>query len=135
MKAGFDRRRFMAVLGGFGLSGVVADRLWAAAEETGTVTAADLAHAEKTAGLEFTDAERELMVEGVNDLRADYAALREVPLPNSVAPALHFDPRPAGFAYNPRPRRFRPSTPAPVSRTSCPKKPTRNGPMIAANLP
>ena len=114
MQAGFNRRRFMTFLSGFGIAGVAADRLWAAAEETGTVTAADLAHAEKTAGLEFTEAERELMVEGVNDLRADYAALREVPLPNSVVPALHFDPRPAGFASNPGPRRFRPSTPAPV---------------------
>ena len=82
----------MAFLGGFGVAGVAAGRLWAAAEENGAVTAADLAHAETLAGLEFTDAERELMLEGVNDLKADYASLREVPLPNSVSPALHFDP-------------------------------------------
>ncbi len=114
MKAGCDRRRFMAYLGGFGIAGVAADRLWAAAEENGAVTAADLPHAETLAGLDFSDAERELMLEGVNDLKADYAALREVPLPNSVSPALHFDPRPAGFTYDRGPRRFRPSRPAPV---------------------
>jgi len=111
MQAGFNRRRFMAFLGGFGIAGVAADRLWAAAEEAGAVTAVDLAHAEKAAGLEFTEAERELMLEGVNDLKADYQALREVPLPNSVSPALLFDPRPAGFSYDPGPPRFRPSRP------------------------
>jgi Asp-tRNA(Asn)/Glu-tRNA(Gln) amidotransferase A subunit family amidase len=109
-----DRRRFMAFLGGFGVAGMAADRLWAAAVENGAVTAADLAHAETLAGLEFTEAERELMLEGVNDLKADYAALREVPLPNSVSPALHFDPRPSGFVYDPGPRRFRPSRPTAV---------------------
>lgn len=114
MKAGFDRRRFMAFLGGFGVAGVAANRLWAAAEENGAVTAADLAHAESLAGLEFTETERELMLEGVNDLKADYAALREVPLPNSVSPAVHFDPRPAGFAFDPGPRRFRPSRSEPI---------------------
>lgn len=114
MKAAIDRRRFMAFLSGFGIAGVTADRLWAAAEEAGAVTAVDLAHAEKVAGLEFTEAERDLMLEGVNDLKADYAALREVPLPNSVSPALHFDPRPAGYAYDPGSRQFRPTIPAPV---------------------
>ena len=117
MQAGFDRRRFMAFLGGFGVAGVAANGLWAAAEENGVVTVADLAHAETLAGLEFTDAERELMLEGVNDLKADYAALREVPLPNSVSPALHFDPRPTGFDYNPGPPRFRPSRPTAVEVT------------------
>ena len=75
MKAGFDRRRFVAFLGGFGVAGVAANRLWAAAEANGAITAADLAHAEILAGLDFSDAERELMLEGVNDLKADYAAL------------------------------------------------------------
>jgi Asp-tRNA(Asn)/Glu-tRNA(Gln) amidotransferase A subunit family amidase len=115
MMAGFDRRRFMAFLGSFGVAGAAADRLWAVAEQNGAVTADDLAHAENLAGLEFTDSERKLMLEGVNDLKADYAALREVPLPNSVSPALHFDPRPAGFSFNPGPPRFRPSRPAPIA--------------------
>ena len=114
MQVGFDRRRFLAFLGGFGVAGVAADRLWAAVAENGAVTAADLIHAERVSGLEFTDEERELMLEGVNDLREDYAEIRTVPIDNSVSPALHFDPRPAGFDYQPGPRRFRPSRPSPV---------------------
>ncbi len=111
---GFNRRRFLAYLGGFGVAGIAADRLWAAAVENGAVTAADLVHAERVAGLDFTDEERELMLEGVNDLREDYAEIRTVPIDNGVSPALHFDPRPAGFDYHPGPQRFRPSRPSPV---------------------
>jgi Asp-tRNA(Asn)/Glu-tRNA(Gln) amidotransferase A subunit family amidase len=109
-----DRRRFIAFLGGFGIAGMAAGRLWAVAEENGTVTVADLVQAERVSGLEFTDAEREQMLEGVNDLLEDYAEIRKVHLDNSVSPALHFDPRPIGFDYCPGPRRFRPSRPAPV---------------------
>jgi Asp-tRNA(Asn)/Glu-tRNA(Gln) amidotransferase A subunit family amidase len=58
------------------------------------------------------------MLEGVNDLLEDFAEMRAVPLDNSIAPALHFDPRPAGFDYCPRPRRFRPSRPMPVEAPS-----------------
>ena len=112
-----NRRRFIAFLGGFGVAGLAADRLWAAAEN-GSVTVADLAHAEQVSGLEFTQAEREQMLEGVNDLLEDFAEMRAVPLDNSIAPALHFDPRPAGFDYCPRPRRFRPSRPMPVEAPS-----------------
>jgi Asp-tRNA(Asn)/Glu-tRNA(Gln) amidotransferase A subunit family amidase len=99
------------------VAGLAADRLWAAAEN-GSVTVADLAHAEQVSGLEFTQAEREQMLEGVNDLLEDFAEMRAVPLDNSIAPALHFDPRPAGFDYCPRPRRFRPSRPMPVEAPS-----------------
>ncbi len=115
MRTGFDRRRFVALLSSFGVVGAAADRLWAAAEE-GPVTANDLAHAEKIAGLQFSETERKLMVEGINDLREDFEALREVPLPNSISPALSFDPRPAGFVYDPESRCFRPSRPEAAER-------------------
>jgi Asp-tRNA(Asn)/Glu-tRNA(Gln) amidotransferase A subunit family amidase len=90
---------------------MAAGRLWAVAEENGTVTVADLVQAERVSGLEFTEAEREQMLEGVNDLLEDYAKIREVPLDNSVSPALHFDPRPVGFDHCPGPRHFRSSRP------------------------
>jgi Asp-tRNA(Asn)/Glu-tRNA(Gln) amidotransferase A subunit family amidase len=51
-----------------------------------------LADAEALAGLEFSDEEREMVLEGVNrNLRA-YQSLRTVSIPNSVYPALVFDP-------------------------------------------
>ena len=44
------------------------------------------------AGLEFTDAEREAIVRGVNANARSYAQLRTVELPNAVLPAVQFDP-------------------------------------------
>ncbi len=100
----------MTFLGGFGVAGLAADQLWAAAAQA-AITAADIDHAAQIAGLDFEEAERDLMVEGINELREDYAEIRKVPLDNSVSPALHFDPRLPGFEYDPGLRRFRPSRP------------------------
>ena len=52
---------------------------------------------EKIIGLEFTKEKRELMLEGVQDHREDFEALRKVPLPNSVPPAFAFNPLPQGY--------------------------------------
>jgi Asp-tRNA(Asn)/Glu-tRNA(Gln) amidotransferase A subunit family amidase len=53
-----------------------------------------IAAAERLAGLSFTDAERDLVVETLKRHLASYEQLRAVPLPNDLAPALRFDPRP-----------------------------------------
>jgi len=42
-------------------------------------------------GLSFTPEQREMMVEDLNERLEDYEALRKVPLPNEVAPALRLD--------------------------------------------
>ena len=93
MASGFDRRRFTAFLTAFGLAGTALPRLlWAEVEDEGSVSLEALKGAEQLAGLEFTDDERELMLEGLDDLRQDYEKLREIPIDNSVPPALHFQP-------------------------------------------
>ena len=90
---GFDRRKFSAFLAGFGVAGTALPKLlWAEAEATGGVSKEALIGAEQIAGLEFTDDERELMLSGLEDLRKDYERLREMPIDNSVSPALLFDP-------------------------------------------
>ena len=48
-------------------------------------------------GLIFTTAERDSMLDNLNARRVDYEALRKIDLPNEVAPALYFDPRPTDF--------------------------------------
>ncbi|WP_338872453.1 amidase [Spirosoma sp. SC4-14] len=48
-------------------------------------------------GLTFTAAERDSMLDNLNGFRTDYEALRKVDLPNDIAPALYFNPLPAGF--------------------------------------
>lgn len=91
--AALDRRRFMAYCSGLGLAGTAFPAaLWALVQQAGTITKEMLADAEAVAGLRFTDAERELMLEGVNENLDAYRKLREVEIPNEVAPALRFDP-------------------------------------------
>ncbi|HEX6199981.1 MAG TPA: amidase [Thermoanaerobaculia bacterium] len=92
----------------------LADALLAAAEG-GEITAEVLARAEGLVGLELTPEERQLMLEGLAELREDYAAIRAVTLPNAVPPAFAFDPEAAAGRgappAAPRPaRRARPGT-------------------------
>lgn len=87
-----DRRAFTGYFAAMGLGGTLLPGvLWARAQEAGEVTKEILADAEKVAGLEFTDEEREMMLSGLNSNLEAYAALREVPIPNSVVPAVVFD--------------------------------------------
>ncbi len=82
-----DRRQFMAYFA------ALSPGLWALAqEEEPKITKDMLAQAEAVAGLQFTDAERELMLDGLNRNLEAYEQLREVDIPNSVHPALVFDP-------------------------------------------
>src|SRR5690606_23156134 len=59
------------------------------------ITTADIAAAERLAGVSFTDAERALMLDESHARLAQYERLRALPLTNSVTPAFGFDPRPA----------------------------------------
>jgi Asp-tRNA(Asn)/Glu-tRNA(Gln) amidotransferase A subunit family amidase len=97
---------------GFGLAGTALPRLlWAEVEDAGGVSKEALIGAEKIAGLEFTDDERELMLSGLEDLRQNYAKVREVPLANSVPPALYFEPVLPGMYIPDRPLQARGSRP------------------------
>jgi Asp-tRNA(Asn)/Glu-tRNA(Gln) amidotransferase A subunit family amidase len=111
-----DRRRFLAFVSAFGASSAW---LGAQEEKTPSALATALAEAEKLSGLELTPAEREMMVQGLEDLRAGYQRIREVAIPNSVPPALSFAVEPGA-----------PSQPAAASpvRLSSP-------PAVAMGLP
>lgn len=61
------------------------------------IEAGDLITAGKVAGVDFTEAESEQMLKRVNDHLRALAELRRGTFPNALAPALVFDPRPAGF--------------------------------------
>ena len=90
--------------------------LWAEVEETGSVSREALIGAEQVAGLEFTDDERELMLNGLQGLRESYETLREVPLDNSVSPALCFDPVLPGMKLPSVPAKRRVSQPRLMQR-------------------
>ncbi len=63
------------------------------ADPPADLTDEQLAAAAAVVGLDFTAPERALLREDVQEHRAAYAAIRGVPLDNSVPPALRFDPR------------------------------------------
>ncbi|MDO8501199.1 MAG: amidase [Gemmatimonadaceae bacterium] len=92
-----DRRAFMAYFAGIGLSSTLLPGvLWAKVAEGMEITAATIAAAEEMAGLKFDDAERAMMVDGLKTQETRIQALHKVSIPNSVAPALVFDPVPPG---------------------------------------
>jgi Asp-tRNA(Asn)/Glu-tRNA(Gln) amidotransferase A subunit family amidase len=64
------------------------------------ITEETIAAVEKLIGFTFTESERALMVKGLGSRLADYDKLRTVPLENSVAPALRFDPRLPGMTFD-----------------------------------
>jgi Asp-tRNA(Asn)/Glu-tRNA(Gln) amidotransferase A subunit family amidase len=102
-----SRRRFTAYLSGLGLtSTLLPGVLWAKLQdgETMKITEGMLAEAERLAGLDFTEHERDLMVEGLNRSLESYGKLREVALDNSVAPAIRFDPVLPGMTFETRQR-------------------------------
>jgi Asp-tRNA(Asn)/Glu-tRNA(Gln) amidotransferase A subunit family amidase len=91
---GLDRRTFAGYLGSLGLGGTLFPGvLWARVQEAGEITREMVADAEKVAGLEFSQQEREQMLEGLQQNLDAYRALRRVEIPNEVPPALHFDPQ------------------------------------------
>jgi Asp-tRNA(Asn)/Glu-tRNA(Gln) amidotransferase A subunit family amidase len=55
--------------------------------------------AEKLVGLSFTDAKRDSMLEGLEENLKNYENLRKVALPNSVPPAILFNPIPIGLKF------------------------------------
>ncbi len=96
------RRLFLSYFTGIGLSstllpGILFVRCQGKKDEK--ITKNMLKEAEGLAGLEFTDEERELMVDGLNDYLKKYEELRKIPLGNSVAPALQFNPILPGMSF------------------------------------
>ncbi len=90
-----DRRQFLGFFTAVGLSSTLLPGvLWAKLQEAKTLRVSKemLAQAEALAGLQFTDAERELMLEGLDEYLESYEALRQIPLENSVPPAVSFNP-------------------------------------------
>ena len=97
----WPRRRVLRFLAVAGIGSVVFRRaLVALAQDRPKVTSEMIDQAEWVTGLDLTEDERKLMLEGVNELLEDYAKLREIRLTNDVAPALRFEVlaarRPAG---------------------------------------
>lgn len=94
-----SRRRVLQALATLGVShSVFARALTAQTEQAGSsaaVTDEMIDQAAWVAGIELTEDERALMLDGVGDLVADFDRIRAVPLDNSVPPAMVFTAVPA----------------------------------------
>jgi Asp-tRNA(Asn)/Glu-tRNA(Gln) amidotransferase A subunit family amidase len=112
-----DRRDFMAACATSGLSATLFPGvLWALAQDEPTVTRDMVERAEKIAGLEFNDDQRDQLVSGLSNRVRNYERIRALQLPNSVVPALHFDPVLPGMTFTTERRPFRASQPPAVQR-------------------
>ncbi len=65
--------------------------------QNGKITKENIQQAEKIIGLEFTEAERDSMLDNLNDRLEDYENIRNINLPNNIPPAIIFNPVPVNF--------------------------------------
>lgn len=101
---GLRRRELLAWCAGVGLGATAFPRaLWAqvstqaaAPPAPARVTLEMIDQAAKVAGLSFSEPQRLMMQRGVNATLDSIEAMRKLPLPNDLAPCLHFDPLPPG---------------------------------------
>jgi Asp-tRNA(Asn)/Glu-tRNA(Gln) amidotransferase A subunit family amidase len=92
-----DRRQFLAYFSSIGLgSSLLPGVLWGKLASGADISKDTIAAAEEIAGVSFTDAEREMMVKNLTSQREAIQTLHKIPIDNSVAPAIVFDPLPPG---------------------------------------
>ena len=97
----FNRRGFLQYFAASGLSSTLFPgalfALHQKQEETASITVEMIAEAEQIAGLEFSDEQRLLMLEDLNEQLGQIISMREEALPNSVMPAVQLNLRAAGI--------------------------------------
>ena len=100
-----SRRRFLAYFSSVGLSGtLLPGALWAQAQDQAQqpqqITLDMLKAAEKVAGIEFTDAERDLLITDVNQNLNRFEKMRTYHLENSVPMCIRFSPVLSGMKFD-----------------------------------
>jgi len=114
-----DRRSFLGYFSALGLgSTLFPGVLWGKLQEQkpAHVTKEMLRDAAAVAGIEFDEHQLGIMVEGVNKNLPHWDELRKIPLDNSVAPPLFFNPVVPGMKIDRTKRPFRASDPPHVAR-------------------
>lgn len=82
--------------------------------QSSLITTEIVAAAEKIIGIEFSNAQRDSMLNSMNERVQYYQQLRKLNMPNSVVPSLNFNPMPVGFVSQDKSNGFRLSKIAPV---------------------
>lgn len=101
-KTSLSRRRFLSYFTGIGMtSSLLPGILWMKCQSSKKlrITKAMLKDAEKLAGIEFTDEERDLMLDGINNHLDKFERMRKIPLENDIQPPLYFSPILPGMTF------------------------------------
>src|SRR5947209_6980984 len=94
------RRQWLGVLAGLGVGSSVFQRALAAQvqqateQQATTVTAEMVQQAEWISGLKLADADRRVLAQAMTGALNNFQRMRAVALPNSVPPAVNFNPAP-----------------------------------------
>jgi Asp-tRNA(Asn)/Glu-tRNA(Gln) amidotransferase A subunit family amidase len=98
ISASTDRRTFMTWMSGLGLgSALFPGVLWAKVASGAALTVETIAAAEELAGVTFSAAQREMMLDGIKAQLTSIDVLHKQTIDNAIAPALVFNPVPPGF--------------------------------------
>src|SRR5436305_1015532 len=114
-----NRRQFLGYFSTVGLvTTLLPGVLWAKLQKDGTqrVTAAMLKDALAVAGLEFSDEERQQLLNGVNQNLTRYEDLRRIHIDPNLAPPLYYSPLVPGTKLDRVARPFRASAAPAVKR-------------------
>lgn len=64
------------------------------------ISSENVLYAEKIIGLQFDEAERDSMLDNLNEYLGNYQSIRKINLPNSISPAVLFNSIPVGFKFD-----------------------------------
>jgi Asp-tRNA(Asn)/Glu-tRNA(Gln) amidotransferase A subunit family amidase len=118
------RREFLSHIATLGVGGsLLPGVLWAKVAAGEEITAATIATAAEIAGVEFTEEERALMLDGLKQQTTRLGQLHAIKLENAVAPALQFNPLPRPGTVPTGPQR-------PIVATRIPRASTPTGPGL-----
>ncbi len=65
-----------------------------------SITKENIQNSEKIIGLEFSDAERDSMLNNLEEQLSNYKNIRKIELTNNIPPAIIFNPIPIGFKFS-----------------------------------
>jgi len=108
-----ERREFLQKCTGMGFAGTLLPGvLWAQAQTTGAkkITKEMIDSAGAIADVPISEEQKEMMLESLNDQAGGYEEIYKLHMPNSVAPALIFDPVVAGVKFETAKRPIRMSS-------------------------
>src|SRR6266571_5491588 len=119
-----DRRNFMKTCSGMGLAGTLFPGvLWAQAEAQGAkkITKEMIENAAAVAGVPIADEYKEMMLDNLNEHAKGYEEIYKLHIPNSVEPALIFDPVLPGMKFETERKPVRISNAPSIGASGAPK--------------